>query len=220
MAASDQRKGRIIAHMNRGHARELSHYLQHYVGASAAAASSPTLSDMSLDRMIITSHGRDFTVPFSPPLATLDEARERLIAMDVEARGALGISDVVIDEWVAPTGVAALTLGSILFYYGCYFTLPWTTPGSPAFRALDPAFPGGASTFRWIVKTIFWPVIVIHVTEAVIFAKTRMHKYSVPKWSRVWWLWVINCFIVGYPTFQGIDHLAARKKAEKDAKSH
>ncbi|KAI9158344.1 hypothetical protein HJFPF1_06338 [Paramyrothecium foliicola] len=218
--AAEDRKQRIVAHMNRGHSRELSHYLRHYAGASPSAASKATLTDMSLTSLAIRARGGDYSIPLSPPMDSLEDARERLVAMDVEARTALGISDVVVDEWVPPTGLAATTLAFLIFYFGCYFTLPWTGPGTTAWKVIDPIFPGGAATFRWIAKTIFWPVILIHLVEAIIFARTRMNKYSVPRWSRVWWLWVVNCAFVGFPTFLGIDELAARKKAEKAGKSH
>jgi hypothetical protein len=220
MAAADQRKARIVAHMNRGHARELSHYLRHYARASAAAASSPLLEDMTVDGMTIAARGGAFAVPFAPPLASLDDARERLIAMDAEARAALGISDVVVDTWAAPSLAAAGVGLAVLFYFACYLTLPWTAPGSPAFALIDPLFPGGASTFRGITRAVFWPVIAIHFAEVVIFDRTRAHKYSIPRWSRTWWLWSATCFVCGFTAFSDVDALAARKKAEKDAKSH
>lgn len=219
---SDARRQRVLKHMNDGHKPELSHYLQHYASLSARAASpTPELRDMDFDRMIIRAgDGKDYSVLFMPPLSSWEDARARLVEMDATARAALGIDDVIITEYKPPTGFAAVVLGSIMFYFACFFSLPWITPGSTAWEAVESFFPGGNPWFRWVVKAIFYPVLAIHTVEAVVFDRTRMRRHRVPRWSKLWWQWEINCWMEGATSWQRIDALIASKRAEKEGKKH
>src|SRR5438046_6159284 len=93
-------KARILNHMNADHQAELSHYLRHYSHLSRSAARSPKLTDISLDSItIIATNGSTYSIALTPPMASLSEARNRLIKMDQDARSALGISDIRVSEY-------------------------------------------------------------------------------------------------------------------------
>lgn len=216
-AASSPHKTRIISHMNKDHTREITYYLRHYARASARAASSPEMRDLDFQGMKITARGGDFTVPFEPPLAGWAEAKGRIIEMAHTAREALGLSDIIITSFKWPEGFGMFVFGAVIFYFCCAASLPWVVPGSPAWPLLEAAFPGGAEGFCWTVKTIFWPVIGIHVIECSIF-DGRLKKHGVERFSGVWWAWELGCFLEGYPSFKRIDGIIAQKTAEKNAK--
>jgi hypothetical protein len=231
MAAAEgipkERLQRIIDHVNQDHKESLSLYLQHRAQIPAAIASaSPHLSEVSLERMLIhSSDGHQHVVRFEPSLASWSEIRPRLVAMDGEAREALGLASggldgVVVSEYVAPRGIEAFVLSSVVFYFACYAGLPLVVPGSLPWRALEAVFPGGPTTFRSIVRAIFWGVVSIHSAEAILFDRTRLAPYGVPRGSRLWWMWVCTCWVEGFTCWKRIDRLIASKKARKEEKKH
>ncbi|KAM5355566.1 hypothetical protein ACJ41O_002212 [Fusarium nematophilum] len=217
-SAEDARKNRIVSHMNQDHTRELSHYLRHYSRLSAGAASSPVLRDIDLNGMTIRSRdGKDHVVPFTPPLASWVDAKGRIIEMAVEAREALGLSDVVITGYVPPTGLGIFVFGAVVFYFFCAATLRWIQPGTQAWELLEVGFPGGVAWYRRVVNAIFWPVIGIHVFECSLFEK-RLQRHGVERFSAQWWAWQSTCFFEGFPSFKRLDAVVARKQQEKDGK--
>lgn len=219
----DVAKARITTHMNRSHQRELSHYLRHYAGLSAGASRSPELVDVSLSGMSITTAGSDgeiYPIPFEPPLSSLAEVRARVVAMDVEARDALGISDIYLTVYTPPRGFDIFVFAGVAVYFLCYFTLPWNLPGTPLWSFLTAVWPGGPLRFRELVEKIFWPVVVIHLIEALWVHRSRLAPHGVDPGSRLWWQWVLSTFFEGACTFWRIDALLEAKRKEKAAASH
>ncbi|KAF5010447.1 hypothetical protein FDECE_3395 [Fusarium decemcellulare] len=217
-SADDARKTRIVTHMNQDHTREISYYLRHYAHLSASAASSPVLRDVDLNGMSIRSRdGRDHFIPFTPPLASWAETKDRIIEMAVSAREALGLSDIVITQYTLPEGFGVIVAGSVLFYFFCAASLSWVQPGTEAWKLLEVGFPGGPTSFRWVVDTIFWPVIGIHVFECILFDR-KLQRHGVERFSGQWLIWLVNCFIEGFPTFKRVDAIVARKQQDKNNK--
>ncbi|KAF5671018.1 integral membrane protein [Fusarium heterosporum] len=211
-SADDARRDRIVSHMNREHTREISYYLRHYARLSASAASSPTLKDVDFKGMKIkTQDGKEEFVPFTPPLSGWAEAKERIVEMADTARKALGLSDVIITAYTPPEGLGIFVTGSIIFYFFCAAALPWVQPGTRPWELLNQGFPGGATFFCWLVNTIFWPVIAIHVVECFFFDR-KLLRHGVERFSATWFLWITNCFFEGYPAFQRLNGIVARKQ--------
>ncbi|KAM0258286.1 hypothetical protein ACHAQJ_003928 [Trichoderma viride] len=214
-------KARIITHMNSQHTRELSHYLRHYVGLSPrAATASPAIQDLNFNSMTIKTSNGAYDVPFSPPLASWAEARPRIIAMDDTAREALGLSNIYITEYATPQGFDYIPFVGVVFYFVCAAGLPWVVPGSAPWELLKVVFPGGPEGFRWTVRTIFWPVVGIHLVEAVLLDRWRLQKHGVARWSSVWWMWTGAIFFEGLTSWKRLDRVVAEKKAEKEAKKN
>ncbi|KAG7136443.1 hypothetical protein HYQ45_005995 [Verticillium longisporum] len=216
-------RNRITSHMNRAHSRELSHYLRHYANLSSRAASTPWLKDISLDAMIIAAGGlggREFVIPFSPPLASLADARSRVIAMDADARKALGIRDVYITAYEPPRGFDIVVFAAVAVYFLSYATLAFVMPGTPFWRVLQAVFPGGPRSYRWLVKAIFWPVVGIHLGEVWWMHRSRLVPHGVDPGSLLWWQWVGTTFFEGVCAFMRLDSVLAEKRKEKAAASH
>ncbi|KAM0494399.1 hypothetical protein ACHAPB_008072 [Verticillium nonalfalfae] len=216
-------RNRITSHMNRAHSRELSHYLRHYANLSSRAASTPWLKDISLDAMTIAAGGlggREFVIPFSPPLASLADARSRVIAMDADARKALGIRDVYVTAYEPPRGFDIVVFAAVAVYFLSYTTLAFVMPGTPFWRVLQAVFPGGPRSYRWLVKAIFWPVLGIHLGEVWWMHRSRLVPHGVDAGSLLWWQWIGTTFFEGACAFMRLDNVVAEKRKEKAAASH
>lgn len=223
MAASNSgaaHQARIISHMNGDHQRELSHYLRHYCGLSSSAAADAHMTDISLKSMTIKSHSGEYSVPFDPPLAAWSDVRPRVVDMDRVAREHLGISDIYITAFAPPRGSDFIVFGGVVFYFVCFFSLPWIQPGTGVWDLLTSIFPGGPQWYRWVVKTIFIPVLAIHVGEAYWFHRSRMVPHGVQPGSTLWWKWESSTFFEGFRAFKRIDGIIAAKRAEKEARRH
>ncbi|KAF0318662.1 hypothetical protein K4K61_000293 [Colletotrichum sp. SAR11_59] len=218
-------RDRIMSHMNRDHKRELSYYLQHFAGLGRGAASSPWMKDVSFEGMTIAAGGlggKEYFVAFNPALTSWEEVRPAVVDMARVSREALGYSDITVSHFEASSGFALIVGISVAFYFVCYLTLGFVLPGRPIWGFLQTVFPGGPLFYRWLVKTIFFPVLGIHLTECWWFHRTRLVKHGIEPGSSVWWQWVSSLFFEGYPGFQRFDALVAAKRKEQAeaGKSH
>lgn len=213
-------RARIMAHMNKDHGAELSRYLRHYAGVPARRAENAAMTSLSLESMTIrAADGKEHVVPFVPPMGSYADARRRAVEMDAAAREGLGLGDVEVTEYRRPRGLGLFVFCSVLGYLGCYAALPWQVPGSALHSFWDAVFPGGARTQEWLVRTIFLPVVGIHLFEVLLMERTRLAKFGVRRGSGLWWAWLADCLIEGFPVFQRFDGLVrslrkAKGKAE------
>jgi hypothetical protein len=219
-AGGDAPRARIMAHMNASHQRELSHYLRHYLGLSPRTAADPEMTSVSLEGMVISAKGKEYSIPFDPPLASWAEARPRVIEMDAVARKHLGLSGIYITSYAPPRGFDIVVGSSVAFYFFCYLTLPFVKPGTLIWRFLETVFPGGGDGYVWIVRTIFLLVFGIHISEVYWFHRSRLLPQGVQAGSSLWWKWIISTFFEGVCTFLRIDGIIEAKRKEKETKSH
>jgi len=213
MASDDAAKARIISHMNSSHADSLSAYLQHYNRVPLPAASNPSMVDISLSSMTIRDANlKTHTVRFSPPMASLADARVRTVAMDTEARRALGVR---ITSYQAPRRpLHLLVFGLCAMSFVLDLTYQYIVPGTFVYDVLVvPWYPGGPEWFFWTTRMQTLPKILIHLTETFLLDRTRLSRYGVKRWSGLWWKWALSCFIEGFGTFQRIDAEAGRQEA-------
>lgn len=219
--ADPDRRTRIIKHINASHRPELSRYLRHFAQVHSASAipSSCSLVDVSLSCMVISaSDSQEHTIPFDPPLESWADIRPRVVEMDAKARRALNEEHDAsspatrLTTYAAPSGHGAVVFGSVLFYFFCRATLHLVVPGSRAYDMIDEFWPGGVEWYAWVVKAIFWPTVLLHTGEAVIFDKVRMERYGVTRGSKVWWKWMVNVWIEGITTFGRAERCFERQK--------
>ena len=216
-----ERRQRIIKHVNHDHKPELTRYLQHFAGLPYHVASSaPELRDVSFECMLIRVGGdQEHSVPFDPPLSSWDDIRSRLVEMDASAKKSLGRQDdkVTITEYTPPWGLDLPSAIGVCFWFFCYTYRSAVVPGSTPWNIAQKVFPGGAEWFLWVVNALFWPVILVHFGEMVVFERTRLTKANVERGSGLWFAWVATCFLEGYPSMKRFDRLVAAKR--KNAKS-
>ncbi|KAH6645896.1 putative integral membrane protein [Truncatella angustata] len=213
-------KARVVAHMNKDHAGELELYLRAFNGLPASAAARPQITDMSLGALTIRSASGTHTVAIDPPLPNWGASRVKLVEMAQTALTKLGLSDIKIDRYAPPAGLDLVVFFGIGLYVVCAATLGFVRPGTAPWNLLDAFFPFGAEGYRWLVKAIFVPFVVIHVTESWWMASTRLEKHRVPKGGKVWWLWTISPSLEGVMAFKRFDRLVETERKKKDAAKH
>ncbi|KAK1761085.1 putative integral membrane [Echria macrotheca] len=223
MSISPTAKARTIQHMNKDHKQDLSHLLQHFLHLTPTESSDPEMLDIDLDSLTVLSGPSRTrqTIPFNPPMTTFDERRTRLVAMTHTARESLGITSSPGDSpkiqvgYDRPRGTEWITLIGVILYFICFAAVRagLVEKSTVLFNLVDTFFPGGAGTFRWVVETIFWPVLGIHLGEAWWFERSRCRPSGIPRGSAVWFLWLGNVFFEGYGTFLRFDRLLTKARA-------
>ncbi|RCI11703.1 hypothetical protein L249_7171 [Ophiocordyceps polyrhachis-furcata BCC 54312] len=210
-------RDRIVRHMNQAHTRELSHLVRHFAATTTSEAKDPSLRDLTLQGMRVRAGGNDFAIPFSPALGDWSEARARIIAMDDTARRSLGISDIYITQYAPPRGFDRVIVAFVFFYVACVATLPYVVPGSASWAVVNTIFPGGAATYTWLVRFIRLPVFAVHALETA-YLDRRLRRHGVDRWSGLWWMWALDCFVEGFFAIRRFDAVVAEKRASKEAK--
>ncbi|KAG7285454.1 hypothetical protein NEMBOFW57_010082 [Staphylotrichum longicolle] len=203
--------------------------------AAEADDTNPLMHDISLTALTLRLPATDtlHAVALDPPLASWEERRARLVEMTRVAREALGVvssteeenggkgnvmAAAVVNEYMPPRVPYDLTIFlAVLFYYSTWVLVQagGLGAGGAAARVVEGVrFPGGVAGFTWLVRTIFVPVLGIHVFETWLLERTRLRKFGVRRGSRVWWLWVGSVFVEGAMAFKRFDIVVERLKAE------
>jgi hypothetical protein len=227
LAADDAAKARIMSHMNKDHARSLSLYVQHHSNVSSYSARNPDLVDLSFSELKILAIAPFFasnpgprlhTIPISPPLKSWAEARGKVVAMDKEARRALGVSEIDLSQskYVPPTAPFHVLIFAAVVWF--YFSMLMQVLGvfSPDTPILSYWPFGGAEGYLWLQKMIAIPTLVLHVVEAAWLAG-KLQRFGVGQTNDigVWWAWISSCFIEGWGAHQRFGDLV--RKAERDS---
>ncbi|KAK0634834.1 hypothetical protein B0T17DRAFT_19390 [Bombardia bombarda] len=218
--------------MNKDHATDLQHMLQHFNGLSAAAASAnPQLVDMDLSSLTVTTGSTTtHTIPINPPMATWNDRRQALIDMTMAARAALGIVTPSDDHhpaptptptpnyhYVPPSGADWPVLGGVLLYFACY-ALAHTgcfDDGTVLAGALETYAGVAAESLRWVVDRMLVPVVGVHAAEMWWFRRTRLAPAGVAMTSRVGLMWQVSCFAEGFRSFGRWDGMVEGLKGGK-----
>ncbi|KAK0662552.1 hypothetical protein QBC41DRAFT_350375 [Cercophora samala] len=228
-------KTRTIAHMNNDHRLDLQHILQHFNRLSDYEARDPEMTDINLQFMTVkTPHtGRTHYLKFDPELTSWGERRVRLVEMTRRARVGLGLEApeegekdgkgagvVVVREYMPPRPLDWVVFLAVLFYYFNFVATVKLGVLEGREWVLDGVWPlGGHEGWMWLTRTIFWPVVGIHVAEAAWLERSRLSRFGVERGSGVWWLWMGSCFIEGAMAFKRFDILV-RRAEEKEGKRH
>ncbi|EXJ88099.1 hypothetical protein A1O1_05027 [Capronia coronata CBS 617.96] len=219
-------KTRIIKHMNADHSLSLRLYLAQYAHVPLPGTTPAELVDITLEHMIITSAYGRHIIPLDPPMKSLLEARERLVTMHTACLASLDLSDVVVDRYVPPQrlwqwfvcGVCLLIFATFPFRdqlrpeSGSLIARAWSVNGTaPALARLCYAVQPGVLGF----------MVIVHVLEAVWFARTKLRRHWVEAGSAVWWAWIGDCLLEGVGCLKRFDGVVGVKaKAKGGEKSH
>jgi hypothetical protein len=177
-------------------------YLEYYAKVSRLRSSSAELKDVDLTKMTIVAGGRPYNVPFTPPLQSYQEVRERVVQMDQESIEGLGRSPVTIKEYLPPKKPAhVIIFAACLLTFLMYSRKEILLPGSAPYEAIFKHVPQFAEFAAKIRPYVLYPMLAIHTTEAFLMAM-RLEKHSVPLFSRLWLTWVVSNFIEGFGAFQ------------------
>ncbi|KAI9791809.1 MAG: hypothetical protein M1816_003354 [Peltula sp. TS41687] len=220
--SNNVRRQRIITHMNEAHNDTLTRYLEHYNRLPQPTISHATLSDLTLEYMILLSGGAPspdsqsrYYIPFNPPLESWDDVRERLIAMDHAALAGLGRSAITVDRYVPPRGFHAVVMAACVCTYLAFYKQANFLPGSWLYDYLLGGVPSFAAFGRRIQPVLFPVMLAVHTTEAVWLDRSRLRRFNVPRLRKLWWLWMGSNFLEGYGAFQRLDRLVERLEGRK-----
>lgn len=218
-------KARILTHMNADHALSLRLYLMHYSHVPSSGTTTANMVDMTNEHMIITSSYGRHVVAFEPPMKSLIEARERLVAMHNTCLEALDRSDVVVDKYVPPDRLWQYLVGVLCVLI--YATFPFREslkPGSDTVAAKIWSLGGLAP---WLGKlayalapAVLGFVVLAHSTEAVWLANGRLKRHWVEFGSVTWWCWVVDCFLEGGGCLMRFDKVVKAKESARKGGKH
>ncbi|CAD6583435.1 MAG: hypothetical protein ASARMPRED_001319 [Alectoria sarmentosa] len=214
-------KQRIITHMNNEHQDSLIRYLKYYTQLSSFSARNAHLVDISFnDLTILSSKGTYHAIPIKPAMTSWSEARTRVVAMDGDAVIGLGASNITVKKYKPPRGWMTAVFVACALTYICFCRRTNFEPGSVFYDTLLRNVPSFAKFCRVIQPWLFWFMVVAHAAEASWMAKSRLEKHTVRMFSRVWWMWVLSCFVEGVGSSMRFDECVEEEKAKKEGMKH
>ena len=179
------------------------------------------MTDITLDDMKFDCGGQQHVIPFDPPMASLREARGRVVQLDKEALQTLHRSDVTVNKYIPPSAHPShlFNFTQCVLMYLAFFRAANFQPGSLIYDNVFSSFPGFAR-FCFTIQPVFFPVVVaIHAFETGVMT-TKLDRHGLTPFDGVWWAWVASCFVEGVTSFWRLDGLVERRRKEKEAKKH
>ncbi|KAF8610696.1 hypothetical protein BDV93DRAFT_23675 [Ceratobasidium sp. AG-I] len=220
-------KDRIIRHMNEDHHASLADYLQYYAKASAKEAATAELVDINTAGMTITritepnGPPRPVVIPIDPPMESLKQARERLVAMAYESMEGLGRSRWKIKSFPTPSlagviyGVISCTIVTILLN-------PDSTlrPGANFRRTVlldSDVVARSLYTYQREIRSIIMGSAVYNASMRV---RRRLQRHSYDSGWLVWISWLFAGLIEGPVACVSFDKAIQKAEAEASGKKH
>ncbi|KAL8765040.1 MAG: hypothetical protein Q9203_006813 [Teloschistes exilis] len=214
-------KARIIKHMNTDHQDSLVRYLEHFCHLSSFFAANAKLESLTLDSLSISSSlGRTHLVPIQPPMASWSEARTRFAALDGEAVKGLGRSNITVKEYRRPRGFMAVVFVACVMSYTLFSRRANSLPGSLIYDNLLRHVEPFARLCFLIQPLMACIMIGVHLTEAINFERTRLRKYNVSRFTKLWWQWFVSCSIEGVGSFIRFDAIVKEEEEKKAKATH
>jgi hypothetical protein len=206
--------------MNSDHALSLRLYLAHYAHVPLPGTKTAQMLDITPEHMIITSAYGRHVVPLEPPMKSLMEARERLVAMHNTCLTELGLSEVVLEHYVGPDRAWQWCLSALCVLI--FVTFPFREQLRPEsgsviawIWSLGGALPGLARLAYSLQPLVLGVMVILHGGEAVWFASSKLPRYWVETGTWVWWCWVLDCLLEGVGCLSRFDRVVGRLEAEK-----
>ncbi|MCJ1227283.1 hypothetical protein MMC12_003938 [Toensbergia leucococca] len=214
-------KLRIINHMNLDHQDSLVRYLEHFCNLSSFSARNAKLVDIAFDSLVITSNTNSkYTIPIEPPMTSWPEARPRVVAMDSEAVAGLNRSSITVKKYKRPKGFMAVVFIASACTFVAFSKRSNFLPGSWLYDIILKHVPDFAQWCHKIQPLVIYPMLAIHGSETVYLEKSRLQKHNVPRFSKLWWKWVLSTFLEGFGAFVRIDRIVKEEEAKKAKAKH
>ncbi|CCX33515.1 hypothetical protein FPQ18DRAFT_393436 [Pyronema domesticum] len=217
---------RVIDHINKNHAEAVDDWAQYYARLPASLAKTATLSTFTLEKLtlsVTSPHGAKSTVniPLNPPMKSVNDCRERMAYMAIEAMEGLGRSRYQVKRWVPPGFVGSIVCAAVSFGYWAFFNGAtqfarggWVRENILRGEAIAPT----AELMREYHMQIFFLIFAIHIAEGVWIHRSRLGKHGVKTGSVLWWKWALSTFWEGFGSVVRFDGEVRRLKEEEAAK--
>ncbi|KAJ6260090.1 hypothetical protein Dda_4311 [Drechslerella dactyloides] len=230
MASNDAARARILAHMNKDHVYDTKLYLVHYLSypkslLRASHKSVVALSDIQATHLTISVDGTTKQIPLTPPMASLSDARIRLVDMTKQAESALGINRETVDidtTWIPPRPHELLVSCSMAFIGYMLFFPSTLLPGGLLHESTPlKSYPDIAG---WIYNATpfgYWTFVTFHIVEALYFVTRVLGPcWAVPGVSLpVATLWLSEVLLQGYLSFVRWDRMIEQQKTKRKART-
>jgi len=211
----------IISHMNKDHSDSVARFLEHFAHVSTSSARYAELTEVTLNSLTITSsNGSPYVIPLDPPLNKWSETRERMVAIDQEALRSLKRSKIAVKEYRRPRGFHTVVFVATATTFICFSQRLNFLPGSFLYDYILRHVPRFAKFCYDIQPYVLYPMLAVHLSEAVWMERTRLQKFNVPRFSKLWWQWLLSNFIEGVGAFKRFDGIVQEETGQKEAKKH
>jgi len=217
-------KSRIITHMNADHQLSLRLYLQRYCHIPSHGTAQASMEDITNEHMILKSSFGRHVVTLEPPMKSLMEARERLVAMHQDCLKELDLSDIVVDQYTLPTNVFQWALAALVVLIATTFPFRESLrpeSGSTIYEiwSLGGRLPQLAQLSYTLAPAVLWFIALAHSGETLYLVRTRLRKHWVETFGGLWWLWVGECMLAGFGAIQRVDAIVKAKESAKGGKA-
>lgn len=214
-------KQRIVTHMNADHQDSLIRYLEHFCNLSSYAARNAKLVDVTFDSLtILSSDGSPHSISIKPSMNSWSEVRPRVVAMDAEAVAALGRSNITVKKYKRPKGFMAVVFVATACTFVLFSKRSNFQPGSFVYDSVMRHVPGFAKFCYKIQPMVIYPMVVLHSGEAIYMERSRLEKHTVPKFSKLWWKWLLSTFVEGVGAFVRFDRIVEIEEVKKANAKH
>lgn len=187
-------KDRIIRHMNADHHDSLVDYLRFYAKVPAQEAATAELVDINTGGMTLTrvtepnGPPRPIVIPIDPPMDSLKQSRERLVAMAFESMEGLGRSRWKVESYPSAS-LSGITYGVLATTILALVLFPDETlrPGAKARQYL--LLDSGAAA-RWLFtyqREIRSVIMGSAVYNAIMPMRRRLQRHC---YKSSWGQWV------------------------------
>jgi hypothetical protein len=130
---------------------------------------------------------------------------------------ALGRSEVVVKEFIWPTGRYALEFLVCLATFISYSQRWWFAPG----QVVESWLGKGFASFSWTIQPyLIGGMVVIHAAELAYFVPSRLLKHNVHPWTSLFWKWCIAQFVAGVGCMTRFDKMVYWKREAYARKQH
>ena len=217
----DAIKARILKHLNSEHQDSLVLYLEHYLQLSSFSARNARLTSVDHSALTISASGATHVVPFPHgPLASLSELRPAVVAMDQEARTALGRSAVTVKTFVWPGLLGSLFALWVLHNAVTMWDPSHYRPGSWMYEHVYGYWPWYASVCERNAWWVWWAIFGGHLAEWPMWLP-MLRRHNVPVGSGLWCGWLLSQFVLdGIFTIKRFEGLVRREEERKAKASH
>lgn len=175
------------------------------------------MTGIDLEGMDFQAGGKPYRISLGIPLESYRDARERVVELDKACLRALNRSDVVVKEFIWPTGRYALEFAVCAATFIGYSQRWWFVPGQVVERYLGAGF----ANFSWTIQPwLIGGMIVIHGAELAWFIPSRLTKHNVHPWTSLFWMWCFAQFVAGIGCSTRFDKMVYWKREEKAKRQH
>ena len=198
-------KQRILQHMNQDHQDSLVRYLEYFCHVPSFSARQAHLANITFDSLFISTGSTSFEIPIRPPMITWSDARARLVALDAQAVTGLNRSDITVKEYRVPRGFGIVTAAATISAALLFSLKSNFSQGSFIYDHLLVQRPDFAKWCLQIRSLLLAFMFVVHTGEAFYMERTRLRKHTVPRFSMLWWKWILGTYVEGAPSFKRFD---------------